>query len=501
MGGLLRRFGFSSAIALLLAWAPPGALAQPQGVKDGSRIAERLRSNTAVVESELVVRGPLDLSGTDLAGRVFRCRGCTFEGPVSAPDVRFARTVDLSGSTFKDDVNFRGATFEAPALFGAAVVETKANRVRRTAFRARADFSLAVFEESTSFGSAVFSDSADFDDARFLDATFATARFAAGATFARASFRGAVLFYRTIFGRSAAFEESDFRRRTDFSRASFRDGGVFTRAQFAEGALFLGTRFFVGSGSAAAGRFQSVASGGDLNFTFATFKRLGKPSNEESGNVAVFSELVCARTVRLRDVEFAGLIAMNELQVRDLVMDVPDVRRVDDRDDQRIVLQTIEESAKARGDLVAANDAHYALRVLRQQDFSPLGRALDYVFYRGVAGYFVRPARPLLVLALLATMMALIRAIRSSSNPPQAPRRGPRRQRMWRAARRHSGEFVTSLLNTFSLVGPRWGGSDRAAPSLGLRVEVFAYRLLLVCVLLGLANSNPTLREMVDTLF
>jgi len=31
-------------------------------------------------------------------------------------------------------------------------------------------------------------------------------------------------------------------------------------------------------------------------------------------------------------------------------------------------------------------------------------------------------------------------------------------------------------------------------------IEVFVYRLLLVCALLGLANSNPTLREMFDTL-
>ena len=40
----------------------------------------------------------------------------------------------------------------------------------------------------------------------------------------------------------------------------------------------------------------------------------------------------------------------------------------------------------------------------------------------------------------------------------------------------------------------------RTRPTVGERIEVFVYRLLLACAALGLANSNPTLREMFDTL-
>jgi hypothetical protein len=69
---------------------------------------------------------------------------------------------------------------------------------------------------------------------------------------------------------------------------------------------------------------------------------------------------------------------------------------------------------------------------------------------------------------------------------------------------RRAGNVVhnlfTSFLDTFALLAPR-RGSDAAARPLLQRLEAFGYRLLLVCALIALANSNPTLRQMVDTLF
>ena len=490
--GVARRLGFSGAVALFVAATAPGAT--QAATRDGSWLVNRLRSNEIVVESGLVVRGPVDLRRAEVVRRVFRCRGCTFGGPLIAPDVTFARTVDLSGSTFAA-VDFRGSTFEAAALFGPAVVGSEAAEPRKPRFKGRVDFSLATFEGPAAFRDGSFDRRADFEDARFAEVTFSRTRFSKRATFARASFRGATLFYRTHFSSPASFEESDFRSRVDFSRALFQRGGLFGRAQFGAGGLFLGTRFLAPPGSGKAATFQGVASAGDLNFTFATFK-----PHERSSSVytATFSELVSARAVRLREVEFAGPIAMNELQVRDLVMDVDDVAHVADPANQKLVLKAIEESAKERGDLATANDAEYAYRVLRQDDYSPVGRALDDVFYRGVAGYFVRPLRPLLVLALLATIAAALRAFRTTETGPSS---GSRARSAWRKSRRLGGAFVTSLLNTFSLVGPRRSGDDRDPYPVGLRLEIFVYRVLLVCALLGLANSNPTLREMVDTLF
>lgn len=504
-------------VALVAAVSTPSALAAKS--VDGPSLAKSLLAGRGFAQSGVVVRGPVNLEAADVVAGLFRCRSCTFRNRVSAPDVTFARTLDLSGSTFERDVSFRGATFQAPALFGtAAIDETGRGGEQPTSFRRDMDFSLAFFEEFASFRRSAFIGTANFEDTRFSDVTFARASFNAEARFAQVSFRGAALFFRTLFGNGArsaspssadpgrwraTFEDSDFRGRTDFSRAFFYGGATFTRAQLAEGALFLDTSFSTGSTEEAA-KFQSLASAGDLNFTFASFEHAQRsPAGLSASFVAVFSELVCARSLVLRDAEIGDneRITMSRLQVGDLVMDVEDVRHVANPDDRRAVLQTIEESAKARGDLDIANDAHYALRVLREQSYSPLGRALDYVFYRGIAGYFVRPIRPVLVLVLLVTVAAAIRAGRTrGSHTPPGNRPSPGR-RVWAGVRLRAADFLVHVLNTFSLVGPRWSGGDRGELPLASRLEVLAYRLLLVCALLGLANSNPTLREMVDTLF
>jgi hypothetical protein len=59
---------------------------------------------------------------------------------------------------------------------------------------------------------------------------------------------------------------------------------------------------------------------------------------------------------------------------------------------------------------------------------------------------------------------------------------------------------MTCFLDKFGLVRPQRSEGNESPP-LGRRLESFAYRLLVVCAILGLANSNPTLRQMVDTLF
>ncbi len=86
------------------------------------------------------------------------------------------------------------------------------------------------------------------------------------------------------------------------------------------------------------------------------------------------------------------------------------------------VLALIESSANARGDLARANDAHYALEVLKSAHYSPPLRLLDLVFYRTIAGYFVRPLHPLLAVLALAALVT----IRQDGPPPPAGRRaGP----------------------------------------------------------------------------
>jgi hypothetical protein len=135
--------------------------------------------------------------------------------------------------------------------------------------------------------------------------------------------------------------------------------------------------------------------------------------------------------------------------------------------------------------------------VLQSEHYGAVPHALDYVFYRGVGGYFVRPLRPLLVLLALVVVVSVGRELRRGQAPEARPR-GARVGRWLGSGRRRGAGLLANVLNTFALLGPRRGAGE---PKLSERLEAFAYRLLAVCALLGLANSNPTLRQMVDTLF
>ena len=63
---------------------------------------------------------------------------------------------------------------------------------------------------------------------------------------------------------------------------------------------------------------------------------------------------------------------------------------------------------------------------------------------------------------------------------------------------------VELLADALSLQPPYRAEATRQAEGVwavaARRIEVFAYRLLFVCALIGLANSNPTLRQMFDAI-
>jgi len=161
------------------------------------------------------------------------------------------------------------------------------------------------------------------------------------------------------------------------------------------------------------------------------------------------------------------------------------------------VLELIESSAKARDDLALANDAHYRLEVLRSQHYAWPLHVLDLVFYRSVAGYLVRPVHPLVTLLALVLVVSAIRSSRrsrrvSGSSSVQTRTFSVRRRRSFRGA---LDDYAHEVLDTVAFIAP---GQGEAA--LGRRFESNVYRVLVVCALFGLANSNPTLRQMLDAL-
>jgi uncharacterized protein YjbI with pentapeptide repeats len=505
MKRVVQRCGLACAISLICA---SSAQALPGGVRDGSWLAAQLQAGHRVVMRRVAFIGAVNLNNVPEVRGTFECHSCVFKGPVTAHDVVFDRLVDLAGSRFDDAVDFTGARFDGPALFRAALDEGLTSSACR--FRKDATFALAAFEDVASFGETDFCGEADFRDARFSDATFSHSSFGV-ARFERAAFRGSALFNDVTFAAHASFEETDFRTRADFARSEFENGADFGAARFGGGASLLATTFSVEDARdqkaenrrrkrqgkpeepivGEAALFQDAVSGGDINLTFAQFER----------KTANFSDFLCGGSLNLDRATFIFGASLNleRLQARALVLDVEAVDEISDRAERLVVLREIEDSAKARGDVGTANDAHYRSRELMSEEYGSFRRGLDLVFYRGVAGYLVRPFRPLLVLLALAAMFAALR-MRELRKPRRVPSAAPRgvARRLWSEGKRRCATFAGCLLDSLARAGPRWKG--RRNPALYERLEVAAYRSLVVCALIGLANSNPTLRDMLDSL-
>jgi uncharacterized protein YjbI with pentapeptide repeats len=496
MPRVMPRCGLACALCLICATS---AQATAATTRTGAWMARQLQAGHRVVLSGVTVTGPVNLDRVDTVRRTFECHDCVFTGPISAHDVIFKRLVDLAGSTFDARVDFTGARFEGPALFRAAAADNQPiTNEPDCRFRGAAVFSVAAFDDVASFRHAGFCAKADFREARFSDSTFSGAWFMT-AEFARAAFRGLTLFNDVHFRRHASFGEADFRQRADFSRTFFLNGGDFADSRFAGGASFLSAEFRArlqrrgGEDPAEeAATFQDAVSGGDLNFTFAKFKH----------QVTNFSHFSSTGSLVFDDAIFdadSGF-TLEFIQVQDLRLDVDAVKGIGDRAEQIAVLTKIEDSAKARGDVGTANDAHYRMRVLKSEDYSSMWKGLDLVFYRGIAGYLVRPLRPLLVLLVLATAFAVLRMRSRRVERTDAEGRRPAfGRRVWVRAGRRCETFAGCLLDTLAIAGPRWRSGDRTL-ALHERLEVVAYRLLVICAVVGLANSNPTLRDMLDSL-
>lgn len=525
-----------SIAATCLAAIAAGSLAgsassAPRRELDRETLLGLLRAGVPVNNARVV--GELDLRPLRILPHPFTCTGCTFERRVIASDVTFTKAIDLSRSRFEEGVDLRGATFEGPVLFGSP----RDDDDQRTTFAGPVDFTLATFQDLAGFQRTEFEQGADFTLARFrADSVFADAEFTGLADFRNATFGGDATFERGAFRQAedqqvecdpdelllvvACFEsavfraEADFRQRrfegaarfdrarfqgpADFSQATFSGEGSFVAARFGEGATFFGAHFAAEHESSFAVTFERSAATGRLDFADGTFS-----------NKAQFRNLV-AESLAFARADFApgATLQMEGVSTEDLVLAVEDVDHVpaENRMAQTRILKLIESSAKAREDLRLANDAHYRLQVLASRDDGPLRRLADAIFYRAMAGYFVRPLRPLLILLALAIAVVLVRAALgrsaagSEGNPADRRAPGGRRDRWVRRPLARAGHLLNELVETLALVGRSSPARERRGGSL-VRLEILAYRALLVCALLGLANSNPTLRDMVDALF
>lgn len=487
----------------------------------GEALARELASPRAIFLDRAVVKGPLNLQQIGVVRAAFECRSCTFAGGIRARHVVFEREIDLGGAHVHGPLDFDSASFRGAIVLGSGVLATRVQgRVdfrlatfadvmdaEHVSFRRKADFGLARFRGEAIFTGATFRGTAHFAGASFDQRVrFDGGSFTRDANFTRAIFGSTVDFRSRVFNRGQ-FANVDFRGLADFGQATFKGVAEFDETRFEEDATFRGATFKANANpdDDRALSLGYVVSQEKLDFGSATFKKF------------VFAENVVARALSFDDVTFVdpAQITLARLRVGDLEYPLGDVSRVADDAQQRDVLRQIESSAKNRGDIALANDARYQLQTLAARGYSGAEQVLDTVFYRWIAGYFVRPLQPLAVLVGLVLALSLVRWFSRTGGAAWKGLRGawawivrvaPRRARDAASNLRRAWLWLvglaSKLFDTFALAVPRLrGGDDQAqARGMGRRLEILAYRLLIVCALLGLANSNPTLRQMFDAL-
>jgi uncharacterized protein YjbI with pentapeptide repeats len=476
--------GFVLAAAAAAFAARPAFAVPPEQVLTGTQVRV-LVSKGPVSLNGVTIRGPLDLRPLGTVEHGLACRSCRLEGELIGSGVVFARTLDLSGSQIAGAVKMQGARFREPVLLGSSPAPGP------TQFEGKVDFSLAKFDDFVSFEEAGFSKGADFVYTRFGgEAIFTGGMFEAGASFDRAWFTSGADFRYRLFRTRSSFASSEFRGSADFSDARFLREVDLSLARFDGDGSFYGTEF-LGADSDWSATFEGVTVLGSLNFGLSSF-----------GNDAEFSSMT-ARTVSFEEAQFSRSIVMAGFSAVDLRMNVDTVVRSVHHDERRAILRLIEGSAKARGDLGTANDAHYAQEVLASGAYTWPRRSLDFAFYRLAAGYFVRPLRPLTAFVVLVLLFSIARCVRPEQEDEQSEQeeRARRRRRLRLRAAGHGLSMLGGqCLDTISLVGRLKARPDGAAVGGPGRLEMLAYRALLVCVLIGLANSNPTLRQMLGAL-
>lgn len=451
-----------------------------------SRIVSDLRAGRPVLLDDAAINDALDLRALAVVSVPIVCRRCVFRGGILASHVHFLRGLDLGGSTISEVADFEGARFDESVLFGSADPPTTVSGAR---------FAFASFDDLADFAGVMFKTDADFSSARFRAlsrfsgstfdhvATFSAARFDHEALLAGATFRGPARFKGALFGGvvdfrgcslygETTFRDADFQGRANFSRATVFGKTEFDDARFGSDAVFVGAAF--NSTVDPAVSFDHVAVDGRLDLSAAILP----------GRVQL--QYVSASALSFTDTTFAStsLLYMNNVSSEKLALSLHDIDRISQHADRVTALERIEATAKSADDLSLANDARYRLQELASDDDWTPRRYADFVVYRWGAGYLVRPLRPLLWLSGLAVLAALARTLRSE-----------KKQRDWRILRA-GRRFVSAL--TYTVSPKAVFGQDSVGPL--RRIELAIYALLLLAFLLGLANSNPTLRQMVDAL-
>jgi uncharacterized protein YjbI with pentapeptide repeats len=243
-------------------------------------------TGSAVYAPDIRFAGTIDLSGTRIEGPVDFSRAAFSGGPVKWVKTHFAGPVDLSGSIFEETVQAQQATFESGVSFSSAQ------------FKEMAVFVDIDVKEKVDAAGSVFRERASFRKSRFRKgSTFRGARFDKSANFMGAVFGGGAVFRNAVFSGPGKFDDAVFDAGVGFEGAAFHQSAAFNRVRFSErvrfsddappqgetdpGATFHGDASFIFTEFVRGGRFAGVRFLGKSQFLDARF-----------GGPARFSEAV-----------------------------------------------------------------------------------------------------------------------------------------------------------------------------------------------------------------
>jgi uncharacterized protein YjbI with pentapeptide repeats len=503
----------------------PGPNCSLRGVTVTAAAVTACLATTGIDGQEVVVADLLDLSPLGVVDHPIRCQRCRLAAGLRVADVTFTRAIDFDVVLVEGDVDARGATFQGPVL-------VRGDRSPSSRVTGTADFSLATFEDAATFDALRFDQSVDFDGARFgASVSFEGTDFGGDVRLERADVDGFFVMSGpppadlsvspgAVAGRTT-MSDALFHGTVDLSARQFTGGLDARGATFTARASVANAT--IGSvGATPTGLILDGASFTELDASGATLVgpasiRLVRAASVNLNQAAVLTGLFLQGTqvtgvASFDQAQLQGSLDLEKFTASQIVLDIGALSSVAGVSAGRAILAKIERTARDAGDIPLANAARFRMLQIDGERSAFPRRQVDWVFYEEVAGYLVRPLRPLrtlLFLILVGTAARyLVDAYRERHG--QVVLVGADTGAMVRKVR--VGQEVTGLLQRLSraiiaslrakpnIASPV--GETTVAPYViaGLRlVEYVISKLLIVVFFLSLANYNATLREVLGS--
>jgi hypothetical protein len=418
-------------------------------------LVEMLQTQEKVLLDGVVIEGDVDLSSLGAVDVPLIITNSTITGRLMAQFTVFEGAIDWSGTCFESPVDIHGSLFREDVQWLAITVE-----------------------QSFDAGTARF--------ARRMDATGAV-------------FNDTANFRASVFDRAAVLEQTVFNRDATFNRSNFGEQANFIRARFEQRAAFEDVS--AAGGDFSRGIFRGVAQ----------FRRFSTPNtlnllNGEFADKLILDE-VSAKELNLdKATLLGGDLAMGEMHVEELTMDLQYVDRIQDVEDQKQVLDVIEDTARGGGELELANNAAFQRYVLENEGRGWLEHQAYFVFGEQLAGYLVRPLRPLFAMLALVILGVMARTVikfgenerRFDVAPASGPAEYETNNQFWPAFGNAIGDSVSAAIvpkrPTVTTVA-KWTTAVAVA---ALLIEWISFRLLNAAFVIALANAVPGVKDVVD---